>query len=119
MESLKRRDTLMEMNPDKISILEIRMRGADPDSPFYKVTYTDDFPWIRDAAGDMVSGSDLHREFLIDFTHPDVQDIIVQQALAVKKCGLYDGIFFSWWNEDGPVLNGYRTSEAEQQARLR
>ncbi len=118
VETQKRRETLMGMNPDKISILEIRMRSADPESPFYKATYNADFPWIRDAAGDMVSGSDLHREFLIDFTHPNVQDIIVQQVLAVKKCGLYDGIFLSWWNEDGPVLNGYRTLEAERQARL-
>lgn len=116
-ETRKRRDALIKINPDKIFILEIRMRGAAPDSPFYKVTYTDDFPWIRDAAGDMVSGSDLHREFLIDFTHPDAQDIIVQQALAVKKCGLYDGIYIDWWNEDMPVLNGYRTLKAEQQAR--
>ena len=117
VETRERRDTLMEMNPDKIFILEIRMRDADPESPFYKATYNADFPWIRDAAGDMVSGSDTYREFLIDFTHPDVQDIIVQQVLAVKKCGLYDGVFFSWWNEDGRVLNGYRSFEAEQQAR--
>ncbi len=117
VETRKRRNTLMERNPDKIFILELRMRGADPESPFYKATYDANFPWIRDAAGDMVSGSDVHREFLINFTDSDVQDIIVQQALAVKKSGLYDGIFLSWWNEDGPVLNGYRTLEAERQAR--
>ena len=117
VETRKRRDTLMEMNPDKIFILELRMRGADPESPFYKATYDANFPWIRDAAGDMVSGSDVHREFLIDFTHSGVQDIIVQQALAVKKCGVYDGIYIDWWNEDGLVLDGHRTFKAEQQAR--
>ena len=117
VETRKRRDALININPDKIFILELRMRGADPESPFYKATYNANFPWIRDAAGDMVSGSDLYREFLIDFTHPDLQDIIVQQVLAVKKCGLYDGIYIGWWHEDRPVLNGYRTFEAEQQAR--
>ena len=116
-EARKRWDTLIELNPHQIFLLEIRMRDADPDSPFYNATYTDDFPWIRDAAGDIVSGSDVYRAFLIDFTHPDVQDIIVQQALAVKRCGLYDGIFLGGWDENAPVLNGYRTFEAEQQAR--
>ena len=93
------------------------MRNVDPDSPLYKAAYNDDFPWIRDAAGNRVLGDDEGTEFLIDFTHPDAQDIIVQQALAVKECGLYDGIYIGWWHEDGLVLNRYRTFEEEQQAR--
>lgn len=113
-----RRDLLIEMNPNKISLFEIWMRRSDPDLPLYKAIYDANFPWIRDAAGDRVPGlRDEGGSFLIDFTHPDVQDIIVQQAVAVKKCGLYDGIFISSWNEDEPDLNGYRTLEAEQQAR--
>ena len=119
VEIRKRRDALININPDKIFILELRMRSASPESPFYKVTYNDDFPWIRDTDGNMVSeDGNEGSAFLIDFTHRDVQDIIVQQALAVKKCGLYDGIYIDWWNEDRAVLNGYRTFKAEQQARL-
>ena len=117
VETRKRRDTLIERNPHQIFILEIPMRDADPDSSLYKATYNADFPWIRDAAGNSVSGDDEGTAFLIDFTHPDVQDIIVQQALAVKKCGLYDGIYIGWWHEDGLVLDRYRTFEAEQRAR--
>ena len=119
VETRKRRDALININPDKIFILELRMRSASPESPFYKVTYNDDFPWIRDTDGNMVSeDGNEGSAFLIDFTHRDVQDIIVQQALAVKKCGVYDGIYIDWWNEDRAVLNGYRTFKAEQQARL-
>lgn len=117
VETRSRRDALLEINSHKIFLLEIRMRDADPNSPFYRTTYSDDFPWIRDAAGNKVSGSDVYTAFLIDFTHPDVQDILVQQAIAVATCGLYDGIFLGGWNEDAVVLNGYRTFEAEQQAR--
>ena len=117
VETRSRRDALLEINPHKIFLLELRMRDADPNLPFYSITYSDDFPWIRDTAGNKVSGSDVYTAFLIDFTHPDAQDIIVQQAIAVAKCGLYDGIFLDGWNEDAPVLNGYRTFEAEQQAR--
>ena len=44
-------------------------------------------------------------------THPELQEQIVEQAIAVAQCGLFDGIFFDWWNEDQRVLKGYRTYE--------
>ena len=62
----------------------------------------------------------------MDFTDPLVQDRIVQHAIAVSKCGLYDGIFFDYWSESWPVLTGrdsnsvlriWRGMEAEQRAR--
>ena len=55
VEIRKQHDALIEMNPHKIFILQIRMRDADPNSPFYKATYSDDFPWIRDTAGNTES----------------------------------------------------------------
>ncbi len=118
----KRREALLEMNPNMIFILDLPMQAADPNSPFYKAMYDDNFPWIRDEAGNIVPMSDEVDEyeypsFLIDFTHPDGQDIIVQQAIAVSQCGLYDGIFFDLWSEDWYILEGHRTYEAEQRAR--
>jgi hypothetical protein len=118
-ETGKRRDTLMQMNPDKIFILEIRMRSADPKSPFYRSTYNDGFPWIRDTDGNRVSeDGNEGSAFLIDFIDRAAQDIIVEQARAVKKCGVYDGIYIGGWHEDARVLNGHSTLGAEQQARL-
>ena len=116
----RHRDALLEMNPNLIFILELRMRDADPDSPFYKAVYDDGFSWIRDDTGNRVEG--WPRSFLLDFTHPEQQDIIVQQALTVARCGLYDGIFLDWWDEDNSVLgndskDSYRGNEAEQRAR--
>ena len=117
----RHRDALLEMNPNMIFILALPMRDADPDSPFYKAVYDDGFSWIRDEAGNRVEG--WPRSFLLDFTHPGQQDIIVQQALTVAQCGLYDGIFLDWWDEHNLVLgtgqkvDGYRENEAEQRAR--
>ena len=63
---------------------------------------------------------------LIDFTHPAVQDLIVEQAIAVSRCGLFDGIVFDWWRDNSVVLadhrtgwgeGGYRGLDAEQRAR--
>ena len=105
------RDTLLTLNPNMIFIVSILMRDDWPHK------HPEDWPhWIRDAEGNRVSATD-YSAFLMDFTHPDVQDIIVQQAIAVAKCGLYDGIFLDWWREDWIVLKGYRTYEEEQQAR--
>ena len=105
------RDTLLALNPNLIFIVGILMRDDWPSK------HPEDWPhWIRDATGNRVSATD-YSAFLMDFTHPDVQDIIVQQAIAVAKCGLYDGIFLDWWREDWIVLKGYRTYEEEQRAR--
>lgn len=120
-EARRRRDVLLEMNPNMIFILQLPMRDADPDSLFYKVVYDDSFSWIRDETGNRVEA--WPGSFLLDFTHQGQQDIIVQQALAIAKCGLYDGIFLDWWDEDNLVLgtgqkvDGYRGNEAEQRAR--
>ena len=105
------------MNPNMIFILQQPMREEDPDSPFYKATYSEGFPWIRNDVGNRhPEGGDIILP-LIDFTHPDAQDIIVEQAIAAAKCGLYDGIFIDWWHEWNVILDGRPTNAEEQAAR--
>ncbi len=106
--AVAKRDESILYNPDTVFIVEIRMRDA---KPYY---FPEDSPyWIRDEHGNRKGDEYL----LIDFTHPEVQDIIVEQAIAVDKCGLYDGIFLDWWKEIKTVLRGGSTFEAEQRAR--
>ena len=69
--------------------------------------------WVRDENGNRIGKT----WYIIDFTHPDVQDMIVEQAIAVDKCGFYDGIFLDWWKEVKPVSLGWSGFEAEQRAR--
>ncbi len=102
----RERDANLARNPNMIFLVEIRMRDASShhfpeDSPY----------WARDDQGNTFG--DPWR--VIDFTLPHVQDLIVQQAVAVSKCGLYDGIFLDWWNEYDSVVQG--NNEAEQAAR--
>ena len=86
--------------------------------------YAEDWPyWIKDENGNRVRASVGDSDFLIDFTHPVVQDILIQKAIAVAKCGLYDGIFLGGWQEDQVPLNNdkgvyYRSVEAEGSARI-
>ena len=122
-EALAERDAMLALNPNMLFLVEVRMRDAfsnylPADSPY----------WVRDAAGNRVVAIQHTINpnlFLIDFTHPDVQDMIVNRTIALSKCGLYDGVFFDWWSETGVVLadskvgwkEGYRGFEAEQRAR--
>ncbi len=102
------RDSHLAINPNMIFLSEIRMRDANPEY------FPEDSPyWVRDENGNRV-GETWH---VIDFTHPDVQDMIVAQAIALDKCGFYDGIFFDWWKEVKPVSVGWSGFEAEQRAR--
>ena len=41
----------------------------------------------------------------LEHTDADPQDILIQKALAVAKCGLYDGIFLNGWQEDRATLD--------------
>ena len=116
-------DDILALNPNMVILVDVGIRAA-PLEFFPK-----DWPyWIRDAQGNIFrevwDGKKVNHG-LMDFTHPAVQDRIVQQAVAVSKCGLYDGIFFDFWTDESPVLVGsdgnsahvFRGLEAEQRAR--
>ena len=108
--AIQSRDEYLTTNPNMVFLISIQMRED------WEGAFSEDWPyWIRDANGNVVShwpGANL-----LDFTHPHIQDRIVQQAIAVSKCGLFDGIFFDYWHERISVLGGFRTLEAEQRAR--
>ncbi len=113
------RDDFIAINPNMVFLLQLALRtrtkGEFPDDSHY---------WIKDANGQPVSQKG--GTYLWDFTNPDVQDIIVEEAIAVAKCGLYDGIFFDWWNDDHAILadfdgdwsHKFRGNEVEQAARV-
>ena len=108
----QQRDELLAVNPNLIFINgSVHMR----DSYINKLFPKDSPYWIRDATGTPVEG--WPGTFLLDFTHPAVQDIIVSQARAVSQCGVFDGMLLDWWREDFTVLDGYRSNAAEQRAR--
>ena len=107
----KEHDEFLAMNPNLLFLYGISVREL------WLSDYPEDYPhWIRDEHGNIVPG--WPGAGLLDFTHAEVQDWIVNQAIAIFRCGLWDGVMFDWWNEDWPTLNGYRTVEQERTARL-
>ncbi len=117
-DAIQKRDELMAMNPNMVFLVQIRMK-SDGIS-----LYGESWPyWVRDANGNIIYTRGT-KAALVDFTHPAVQDLIVEQAIAVSKCGLFDGILFDIWHEDITILrddrsgrDGYRGLDAEQRAR--
>ena len=103
--AIRQRDELLSLNPNMIHLTTIDMRATELHR------FPEDWPgWIRDERGDIFirwnQWQSKDHGFL-DFTQPVVQDVIVQQAIAASKCGLYDGIMFDYWSETWRVLTGW------------
>ena len=96
--SIESRDAFLDHNPNMVFLVDIDFRHA-------RLTqYPEDWPyWLRDSSGNLVNADEEGRLF-INFTHPGFQDRIVEQAVAVSKCGLFDGIMIDWWNDYSPLL---------------
>ena len=103
--AIRQRDELLSINPNKIHLFTLDLREASLRQ------FPTDWPyWIRDEHGDIFiewhAGQPEDDHGLIDFRQPAVQEIIVQQAIAVSKCGLYDGVMFDYWHENWLALSG-------------
>ena len=114
------RGELLSQNPSSILLMPVGYFNERSDA------FPLDFPyWMRDAKGNPcvsngIDFQDLPKDeafdLLLNFTLPEVQDMVVQKAVAVAECGIYDGIMFSHWNEERR-LNDYYTKEEEHHAR--
>lgn len=115
-----RRRQLLARNPNILLLAEVRYHDAKyvlaanespnwwengyypPDSPYWLRDEKGQpvISWGEDTNGDgIVDEKDSRIGHLIDFTNEEVQDLVVAQALALKKSGLFDGIMLDFWNE--------------------
>ena len=117
--ALEGRDDYIAVNPNAVFLMALNEMNA-PAIDYWGA----DWPyWVRDSDGNIVFDIPFTEGGrtpggLVDFTQPEVQDIIVQQAISISKCGLYDGIIIDGWREDIDSLKGYVSIEAQFQARL-
>ena len=111
--SLSLRDRHHALNPNMVIIASV----SNHDTGIID-TFPDDHPyWLRDANGEIALKNDRGWR-LINFAHPTVQDIIVGQALAVARCGLYDGIFFDWWDDSRSTVGDLLPLDIAIRARI-
>ena len=101
--AIARQERLLAKNPNMLFLVEIRHLSAHP-----VVHYTEDwFGWVRDINGIPISEAPPERSsraYMVNFALPEVQDVIVGQAISIAQCGLYDGIFFDGWHEGYQML---------------
>ena len=145
----ERKQELSALNPNLLLLVELRYRDAryvsrqneadvesrwevgyfPPDSPYWLKGRNGKpvIGWGEDTNGDgKIDESDKILGYLIDFTNPDMQNLMVNQAVALYKSGLFDGIILDWWNEDYATSSiavddwseTILTPEAELEARL-
>ena len=89
--ALNERQEMLSRNPNTLLLVPIDL-GTDPG------VYPEDSPyWLRNKNGDIVYSKEWNA-YIMDITLPVVQELAVQQAIAIEKCG-YDGIFLDTWNE--------------------
>ena len=109
--AMKEREILEDKNPNLVLLAVINYYSGIPAQD-----YREDLPYfLRDENGDPVI-DEYWGEALLDFTLPQTQNWVIQQAVAVFKCGLFDGILLDHWNEDRR-LKEHRTLEEEHAAR--
>lgn len=93
------RDQYISLNPNMLFLV------ATPFVYIGKDDKPDDWPyWMRDSEGNRVYETGWNAG-MIDFTHPSAQDWIVEKALTIARCGLFDGILLDWYKEDGSLLS--------------
>ncbi len=101
------RDEFIALNPNMVFVVDIPMKadyhGFLPDESPY---------WKKGADGKPEPEDAVYGAYEVDFTNPEAQEIIINRALAVSRCGLYDGIMFDHWAEDEDGA-----TPAEQRAR--
>ena len=108
--ALDLRERFLALNPNLIFLQELLYHSTGDfelfpeDSPY----------WLRYPSGEIVTEG----RRLINFAHPDVQDMIVERALAIARCGLYDGVFFDHWNDETPDWGEPMPREEAVRARL-
>ena len=96
------RNEVQKLNPNFLLLTGLDYYGTSSKH------YPEDWPyWLRDKSGNRIEDEGWDA-FLIDYTLPGAQDHLVQQAIAIAKCGIFDGIVLDWWgeNEDNEAITG-------------
>ena len=101
--AIAKRDELLAKNPNMLFLVHVVSTYTAPDITIGGQFPEDWFGWVRDEAGNPVNARPT--TYLIDYRRPEVQDVIVQQAVSVAQCGIFDGILYdSWGNGSGIKL---------------
>ena len=101
--AIDRRNKLLAKNPNMLFLAHVVSR-------YFKIgtQFPEDWSgWLRDADGNPLQVEGLQEgTSYIDITQPEAQDIMVEKAVSIAKCGIFDGIHYdTWWDETSISTN--------------
>ena len=90
-EPVRIRDAYLDQNPTMVflhglSVIWNSLEDLPEDSPW----------WLRDENGEILPAWDMG---LMNLNHPGWQQRMIDIAVTIDQCGLYDGIFIDGWSE--------------------
>ena len=86
------RDAYLEQNPTMVFLHGLAVIWGDTEE------IPEDSPWWqRDENGDILYRRGTTRRGLMDLNHPGWQQRMIDIAVTIDQCGLYDGIFIDGW----------------------
>ena len=88
------RASLLRLNPNMVLIAEVRYRDA-PDGYLPASS-----PWWKREDGVKAPGWAEGHYFRLDYSNADFRSQIAKQSQAIMATGIFDGVFFDWWNDD-------------------
>ena len=87
-----------DKNPNMLFIPAIRAYGYGLD----EIPPNSDL-WLRDANGQIIEREELPPDYdpqgVLDILNPEVQQLVIDRAVAVADCGFFDGVLFDDWAE--------------------
>ena len=111
--STREHEEIRSYNPNLVFMVPLPTRAVGTKSVHYRDLF-DEIPWLRDTAGNLISGNDPGPSNRIDFSHPHYIDMLVEMAVAVDNHEFYDGVIF-----DSFSFQGWKSLEEQEAVQVR
>ena len=110
--SIRSHEEISSYNSNLVFMFPLPTRAVGAGSVVYGDLFPE-IPWLRDTAGNFISGNDGIPSNRIDFSHPHYIDMLVEMAVAVDNHEFYDGIIFDSTGLGSNILPHLTLAEEE------
>ena len=110
--SVREHEGIRSYNPNLVFMVPLPTRAVGTRSFHYRDLFGE-IPWLRDTAGNFISGKDQGPSNRIDFSHPHYIDMLVEMAVAVDNHEFYDGVIFDSFGLGANILPHLTLAEEE------
>jgi hypothetical protein len=94
----EKRRQLLALNPNLITVAEVRYRDAARDY------LPEGHKWWAAKDGKPVTGWEEGRHLRLDYKNPEFRSQVAAQCKAIVESGAVDGVMLDWWQDDDDHL---------------